>query len=307
MNAIIEQIKPLIENGQITQRELAQQAGISTASLSTYLKGSYAGNVSNITQALQNWLDTQAKKTTVFVEAPHFIEIPTAKKVFAALDMAKILPTMVTVYGASGVGKTKACQEYKKLNKNVWMITASPARATLSTILYELALELSINDAPRRKDRLSRMIAKKLSGTQGLVIIDESDHLPYDALEEIRIIQEEAEVGFALIGNDKVYTRIQGGVNQAHEYARLWSRIGNHCGLKASTKGDIKAIAQAWGLDINDKDLMTVLFDIGGKAGGLRALTQYLRLAGMTAKGQGTAITLDLILQAQQQMTGGAQ
>ena len=184
------------------------------------------------------------------------------------------------------------------------MITASPARATLSSILYELALELGINDAPRRKDRLSRLITKKLKGTQGLVIIDESDHLPYDALEEIRIIQEEAEVGFALIGNDKVYTRIQGGVNQAHEYARLWSRIGNNCGLKASTKGDIKAIAQAWGLDIADKDLMTVLYDIGGKAGGLRALTQYLRLAGMTAKGQGTVITLDLILTAQAQMKG---
>jgi len=42
----------------------------------------------------------------------------------------------------------------------------------------------------------------------------------------------------------------------------------------------------------------------GGKAGGLRALTQYLRLAGMTAKGQGTVITLDLILTAQAQMKG---
>lgn len=304
---VINKIKQLIEERSITQAEIARQVGITAGALSTFLKGTYAGNAENVENALENWLATQAKKTTVFVEAPHFIEIPTAKKVFAALDMAKILPTMVTVYGASGVGKTKACQEYKKLNKNVWMITASPARATLSTILYELALELGINDAPRRKDRLSRMITKKLTGTQGLVIIDESDHLPYDALEEIRIIQEEAEVGFALIGNDKVYTRIQGGVNQAHEYARLWSRIGNHCGIKASTKGDIKAIASAWSLDIKDKDLMTALYEIGGKAGGLRALTQYLRLAGMTAKGQGTMMTLDLILQAKQQMTGGVQ
>lgn len=304
---VINKIKQLLEEKGMTQAEIARQTGISAGALSAYLNGSYAGNQESIKHALERFLVAQEKKTAVFVEAPQFIEIPTAKKVFAALDMAKILPTMVTVYGASGVGKTKACQEYKKLNKNVWLITASPARATISAILYELALEIGINDAPRRKDRLSRMITKKLTGTQGLVIIDESDHLPYDALEELRIIQEEAEVGFALIGNDKVYTRIQGGVNQAHEYARLWSRIGNHCGLKASTKGDIKAIASAWGLDINDKDLMTVLFDIGGKAGGLRALTQYLRLAGMTAKGQGTAMTLDLILQAKQQMTGGAQ
>lgn len=144
-----------------------------------------------------------------------------------------------------------------------------------------------------------------MRGTDGLVIVDESDHLPYDALEELRIIQEEADVGFALIGNDKVYTRMQGGINQAHEYARLWSRLGKPSAFKGSTKGDIKAIAQAWGLDVDDKDLMTVLYEIGSKAGGLRALTQYLRLAGMTAKGQGTVITLDLIFTAQAQMTGG--
>lgn len=225
---LIEQIKPLLDSGAYFQRDIAAQSGISAGALSAYLKGTYTGNIDNIETALANWLATREKKAKVFVEAPHFIEIPTAKKVFSALDMAKILPTMVTVYGASGVGKTKACQEYAKSNQNVWMITASPARATLSSILFELALELGINDAPRRKDRLSRMITKKLKGTQGLVIIDESDHLPYDALEEIRIIQEETETGFALIGNDKVYTRIQGGVNQAHEYARLWSRIGNN-------------------------------------------------------------------------------
>lgn len=298
------QIKHILEHQTLSQRELAQQIGISAGALSSYLNGNYAGNIDKVENALKNWLATQDKKQNVFVEAPHFIETQTARKVFNALDMARILPTMVTVYGASGVGKTKASQEYKKLNQNVWIITASPARATLSTILYELALELGINDAPRRKDRLSRMITKKLKGTQGLVIIDESDHLPYDALEEMRIIQEEAEVGFALIGNDKVYTRLQGGVNQAHEYARLWSRIGNHCGIKACTKGDIKAIAQAWNLSTQDKELMTVLYDIGGKAGGLRALTQYLRLAGMTAKGQGSVITLDLILAAQAQMKG---
>ncbi|MCR1838628.1 AAA family ATPase [Pasteurella caecimuris] len=304
MLSIKEKLNLVIKEEKLLQSNVAKELGYTPAVLSAYLKGTYTGDNKAVEKAIENWLKTQEKKVRVFVEAPHFIEIPTAKKVFSALDMAKILPTMVTVYGASGVGKTKACQEYAKNNQNVWMITASPARATLSSILFELALALGINDAPRRKDRLSRMITKKIKGTQGLVIVDESDHLPYDALEELRIIQEEAEVGFALIGNDKVYTRIQGGINQAHEYARLWSRIGNNCGVKASTKGDIKAIAQAWGLDITDKDLMTVLYDIGGKAGGLRALTQYLRLAGMTAKGQGTVITLDLILTAQAQMKG---
>ena len=300
-----EQISLLIKQGKLTQAKLARETGVNSGALSAWMNDKYKGNVETLEMPIKNWLALSDRKAEVFVEAPNFIDIPTAHKVFSSLDMARILPTMVTIYGASGVGKTKACQAYQQQNTNVWMITASPARATLSSILYELALELGINDAPRRKDRLSRLIVKKLKGTQGLVIIDESDHLPYDALEEIRIIQEEVEVGFALIGNDKVYNRIQGGVNQAHEYARLWSRIGKHTPIKASTKGDIKAIAGAWGLDVSDKDLMTVLNSIGTKAGGLRALTQYLRLAAITAKAQGTAITLELILSAQKQMTEG--
>ncbi|UXN35475.1 AAA family ATPase [Avibacterium paragallinarum] len=302
---LIKQIKQIVESKKMTQRELAQQAGINAGALSAYLKGNYAGDNESIEKALRGWLATQEKKVREFVEPPSFIDIPTAQKVFKALDMAKICKIIAPIYGASGVGKTKAAQTYKTQNKNVWMVTASPARATLSAILYELALSLGINDAPRRKDRLSRLVTEKMRGTDGLVIVDESDHLPYDALEELRIIQEEADVGFALIGNDKVYTRMQGGINQAHEYARLWSRLGKPSAFKGSTKGDIKAIAQAWGLDVDDKDLMTVLYEIGSKAGGLRALTQYLRLAGMTAKGQGTVITLDLIFTAQAQMTGG--
>lgn len=301
---LIDRIKPLLEQEIFTQREIAQQAGISAGALSTYLKGVYKGNIENIENALANWLKTREKKEKVFVEAPNFIGIPTAQKVFTALDMARVCKIIVPIYGASGVGKTKACQEYTKNYKNVWMITTSPSRAGLNAFLYELALELGIKDAPRRKDTLSRLIGEKIKGTDGLVIVDESDHLTYDAIEEMRYLQEKADIGFALIGNDKVYTKMQGGINQAHEYARLWSRLGKPTAIKASTKGDIKAIAQAWGLDIADKDLMTVLYDIGGKAGGLRALTQYLRLAGMTAKGQGTVITLDLILQAQAQMKG---
>ena len=301
---LTNQLKQIIQAENLIQANVAKEIGVSASIFSSYLSGSYSGNVENVERKVRYWLAGREKREKVFVEAPHFIVTETAKKAFSAFDMAKILPTMVTVYGASGVGKTKAAQEYKKQNSNVFLITSSPSRATLSSILYELALELGVNDAPRRKDRLARLVTKKLIGTQGLVIVDESDHLPYDALEELRIIQEEAEIGLVLIGNDKVYTRIQGGVNQAHEYARLWSRVGKHFPFKRSQKGDIKAIAEAWGLDTAEKELMTLLYEIGSSAGGLRSLNQYLRIAGMMAKGQGTVVDLPLILAAQAQMKG---
>ncbi|EOX4860479.1 AAA family ATPase [Haemophilus influenzae] len=301
---LTQQIQQILERKNITQRELSQQIGMSAGALSAYLKGTYAGNIENIENALENWLKNQDKKIRSFIEAPEFIQTPTAERIFNALEMARFATTIVPIYGASGVGKTKACQEFKKQNQNVWMITISPSRASLNAFLYELALELGFKDAPRRKDRLSRMIVEKLTGTRGIVIVDESYHLTYDAIEELRYIQEKAEVGFALIGNDRVYTRMQGGINPAHEHARLWNRLGNRCAIKASEKEDIQSVAAAWQLDTKDKELMKALYDIGTKAGGLRALTQYLRLAGIAAKGQGVAINLDLILQAKMHMQG---
>lgn len=299
-----DKLKQHIESTGISQAQVARQLGVSPSALSSYLKGDYKGNSEVIDEAVKNWFVGLDYKKQVFVEAPIFIETATAKQIWTTLNFAKILGTFSIVYGASGVGKTKAAQEFKRNNSNVWLITASPARSTLSEVLYEMALELNINDAPRRKAKLSRLIVKKLNDTNGLMIIDEADHLPYDALEEIRIIQEETGVGIVLIGNDRVYNRLRGGANQQHEFARLWSRVAKKVSIQKSKKADVKAVATAWNLDISDTDLMTTLYAIGASSGGLRALTQYLRLAGMTAKVNNQLINLDLILQAKKDLDG---
>lgn len=299
-----QKIRSFIEERGISQAQLAREIGKSTSAFSAYLNGVYKGDNSAIERDLKSWLENFAKKQKQFVEAPQFIETATAKQIWNTLEFAKLLGSFSIVYGASGVGKTRSAQEYKRENANVWFITASPAKSSLSEILYEIALELNISDAPRRKAKLSRLINKKLSNTNGLMIIDEADHLPYDALEELRIIQEETQIGFVLIGNDKVYNRIRGGANQQHEFARLWSRVAKKTSIQKSKKADVKAIAEAWNLDFANKDLMTSLYEIGTSAGGLRALTQYLRLAGMTAKAQERLIDLNLILQAKKELDG---
>ncbi|MGR6980842.1 AAA family ATPase [Testudinibacter sp. P27/CKL/0425] len=298
------QIKKIISDEGLVQAQVAKEVGVSSSILSQFLNGVYKGDNKSVESAVSNWLKSRSEKVKVFVEAPLFIETATAKQIFTTLEFARLLGSFALVYGASGVGKTRSAQEYKANNTNVWLVTASPSRSSLAEILYEMALELNINDAPRRAGRLARLVSKKLERTGGLMIIDEADHLPYAALEEIRILQEETGIGFVLIGNDKVYNRLRGGINQAHEFARLWSRVSKKTSIQKCKKADVTAIAKAWGLDIDDKDLMAVLNEIGGAAGGLRALTQYLRLAGISAKGNNTVINLDLILAAKHEMEG---
>ena len=296
------QVKQLIEDKGFTQAQIAKECGFSGGALSSYFKGTYKGDNDKLETALQSWLDGQTKKTATFVSAPDFVDTPTASKIFADFDFVKMFGKMGVVYGASGVGKTQAARQYTKANNNVWMITARPSICTINEVLYEMALELGISDAPKRAGKLSRMLKIKLAGTRGLMIIDEADHLPLKVLEELRILQEDSEVGFMLIGNDKVYTQMQGGFNQRHEFARLWSRNAKRQSVQKNSKKDIDAVATAWGLELTDSKLMTALYSIGQGAGSLRALTNYLQLAGLQARARNEPITLALILSAQQQM-----
>lgn len=296
------QVKQLIADKGFTQAQIAKECGFSGGALSSYFKGTYKGDNEKLEVALQSWLDGQTKKTATFVSAPDFVDTPTAAKIFADFDFVKMFGKMGVVYGASGVGKTQAARQYTKANNNVWMITARPSICTINEVLYEMALELGISDAPKRAGKLSRMLKIKLAGTRGLMIIDEADHLPLKVLEELRILQEDSEVGFMLIGNDKVYTQMQGGFNQRHEFARLWSRNAKRQSVQKNSKKDIDAVAAAWGLELSDSKLMTALYSIGQGAGSLRALTNYLQLAGLQARARNEPITLALILSAQQQM-----
>lgn len=299
---LTDQVKQLIKDKGFTQTQIAKECGFSGGALSSYFKGTYKGDNEKLEVALQSWLDGQTKKTATFVSAPDFVDTPTAAKIFADFDFVKMFGKMGVVYGASGVGKTQAARQYTRANNNVWMITARPSICTINEVLYEMALELGISDAPKRAGKLSRMLKIKLAGTRGLMIIDEADHLPLKVLEELRILQEDSEVGFMLIGNDKVYTQMQGGFNQRHEFARLWSRNAKRQSVQKNSKKDIDAVAAAWGLELSDSKLMTALYSIGQGAGSLRALTNYLQLAGLQARARNEPITLALILSAQQQM-----
>ncbi len=303
MSDLITQVKQIIEEKGLTQTQVGKEIGYTGGALSSFFKGTYKGDNNKIETALKAWLNNQSKKTE-FVSAPDFIETPTAVKIFADFEFVKLFGKMGVVYGASGVGKTQSAREFVKNNSNVWLVTARPSICTINEILYEMALELGISDAPKRAGKLSRMLKTKLTGTKGLMIIDEADHLPLKVLEEIRILQEECNVGFMLIGNDKVYTQMQGGFNQQHQFARLWSRNAKKQSVQGNSKKDIETVAVAWGLDTTDSKLMQTLYSIGQEAGSLRTLTNYLQLASITAKARNEAITLPLILSARKQMQG---
>lgn len=287
-------IRALVESGKVTYSQIAREASPSAAAISGFMNGTYNGDNGKVERALSAWLANWHEKTQ-FPEPPRFIETPTVKQIWTAFKYAQLTECIGVICGNPGVGKSEAAREYRRQNNNVWMITITPSCASVLECLTELAYELSMNDAPRRKGPLSRALRRRLEGTQGLIIIDESDHLPAEALEELRLLQEATRVGLVLMGNHRVYSNMTGG-NRTVEFARLFSRIAKRIAINKTKKADVSAIADAW--HITGESERELLQRIAQKPGALRILNHSLRLAAMTAHGRGEQVNEGHIVDA---------
>ncbi|EIN5079542.1 AAA family ATPase [Escherichia coli] len=287
-------LRTLVENEETTFKQIALESGLSTGTISSFINDKYNGDNERVSQILQRWLE-KYHAVAELPEPPRFVETQTVKQIWTSMRFASLTESIAVVCGNPGVGKTEAAREYRRTNNNVWMITITPSCASVLECLTELAFELGMNDAPRRKGPLSRALRRRLEGTQGLVIIDEADHLGAEVLEELRLLQESTRIGLVLMGNHQVYSNMTGG-NRTVEFARLFSRIAKRTAINKTKKADVKAIADAW--QINGEKELELLQQIAQKPGALRILNHSLRLAAMTAHGKGERVNEDYLRQA---------
>uniref|UniRef100_A0A5Q0TN67 AAA family ATPase n=3 Tax=Vibrio algicola TaxID=2662262 RepID=A0A5Q0TN67_9VIBR len=279
---VLMRVRTLVDSKVVTSSQLAKEISVSPATLSQIINNKYQADPSKIVEKLEKWLRMRESRKATPSQNPGFVMTTTAQQITNDLTYAQVTESIVVIYGASGVGKSETLHEYQKQNNNVWMVTASPSRSSLTECLYEIAMELGMDQAPRRKGPLARVIRQRLKGTEGLIIIDEADHLDYPTLEELRILQEETGVGMVLVGNNKVYTQLTGG-RRNEDFARLFSRIAKKRGIHKTKQADVRAIAQAW--NVLGETENSLMFQISERPGGLRLLSKTLKLAAMYAKG----------------------
>lgn len=287
-------LRSFVDAGKVTFAQVARETGLSSGTISGYMNEKYNGDNARVEQVLAGWLDNQ-KSAAELPEPPRFVETPTVKQIWTNFRFARLTESIAVICGNPGVGKSAAAREYRRTNQNVWMITITPSCASVLECLTELACELGMNDAPRRKGPLSRALRRRLEGTQGLIIIDEADHLGAETLEELRLLQESTQVGLVLMGNHRVYSNMTGG-NRTVEFARLFSRIAKRTAINKTKKHDVTAIADAW--QIEGEKERELLQQIAQKPGALRVLNHSLRLAAMTAYGNGERVNEKYILDA---------
>lgn len=281
---LIDAIRDEMDNAGLSQAAVARETGISPSALNQRLKGSYRGDNAAVDAKLQRWLDSVRERRSAdaqMPQAPAWVATPSARRIRSALSYAQIAGDIAAIYGGAGVGKTSTAHEYQGQAPNVWIATMTPATAVVGAALERIALSLGLRPTGRAS-RIEADIIERLRGTQGLLIIDEAQHLAPRALEAIRSLQDATGVGVAILGNQVVYTQLTGG-NRSIGFAQLFSRIGKRVSLNRPTDGDVDVLADAWG--VTDKASIRLLREIARKPGALRAVTKSMRLASMFAAG----------------------
>lgn len=300
-----ELLQQLIDAGEITQSQVGREAGLSSSAISQWLKDKYGGDNGALEQKLQIWWESREIRTrtsNTLPSAPQYVPTPTSRKILAVFSYAQMAQDLAVVYGGAGTGKTSSAKQYQRSNPSVWLATMKPDTASVVTCLEEVADAVGLRNLPGMgAARMRREIVAKIRHSAGLLIVDEAQHLSVAALEELRSIHDEVEVGLVLQGNELIYSRLTGKTRAAN-FAQLFSRIGKRLRLNRPSNGDVDTLMAAFKL--TGRPEHELLSQIASKPGALRGVVKSLRLGAMLAAGGGTAIALSHIREAWRDLGG---
>lgn len=281
-----------------TQSEVARAIGVSAATLSGFLRNTYAGNVEEVAVRVLDYLQREGKRL-VAPQEPGFVETSIAADVMTVAEYTHMHSCLGLVYGEAGLGKTTALERYAKAHPDVVMITAGIDVSGPKAIIEELMEALGKREYGTLR-RGTAAIIDTLRDSRRLVIIDEAQHLSYRALEAIRKVHDQAKVGILLAGNREVYDRMLG--RRGALFAQFFSRVGIRRFLQGVPKDDIKLVFEQNGK--LSKECIDYLYEVSKGPGGLRFASRVYVLGSTIAYGAGKELDVDSLARAFAMLTG---
>ncbi|SEO97736.1 AAA family ATPase [Propionispora vibrioides] len=283
-------------SNEISQEQLAKQAGISGGALSSFRAGNYQGNNENVAKKLMPVLDAIKSRETaaLTVKEPEIIETAIMREMWFGLQYASDRNDVIVIYGAPGIGKTITLEKYVKNNPTALFVTASPNIRSGRDIMEEL-LEAMNKRAEGRNKALEKSIISSLKHSNRMIIIDEAHFLRLDGLETLRRIYDATKCPLVLVGNPKIMEAIT--EKNKTVTGQFFSRAVR---IALDTKvpmDDVKGIVLQNGVNLTDECLQE-LYKVANMIGALRIMTKLFLFAWTIANKKNQPISLEDILTA---------
>ncbi|PAF47863.1 hypothetical protein BKH46_02535 [Helicobacter sp. 12S02634-8] len=242
----VQKIRDLVEDflkkEGISQVSLGKAIGKRDGSaLSSFRKGEYKGKNLELAHDLElyikNYLAKKQNKPSKEEEYPKGV-FASKDKLMAELviDIAVDEKEMGIVYGSPGTGKSVIASAYAKTHPNAILIEAT-LHTTAKTLLGILSEKLRLQKSSNL-DESVRVIAKELFKRDAVLLIDEGEHLPIRALEDLRRLQDFSGVPIILFGTHILMKNLLG---KNGELAQLSSRIGSRYEMRGLDESECVA------------------------------------------------------------------
>lgn len=238
----ISEIKSFLQRNQISQSALARSLGVSAPMISQFLNGKYNGDDGSISQKINQYIDGFSEKSRQISKPP--------KKIFESRDkkMAEFVLSeavkegeFALLYGEAGCGKTLVVQEWVKTHPNTILIEAT-IHSSAGEILDELGEALNLS-MPKNLNKRLRIIAKTLKQSDRVIIVDEAEHLPLRALEDLRRIADFSRVPLILVGTEILMKNL---IGRNGELKQLYSRLSGKWKFKGLSKEETEEAFNPW-------------------------------------------------------------
>jgi len=240
-NQVRDELKQLIsQNENLNKSTIARSLGVSAASVSGFLNGTYKGDIDRMTEMVYGYLiRIKERRQFLSVNIP-FIETSIAKKFFEVARICHLDNEIGVLVGQAGIGKTFACKEYSRRNMDAILIEADPSYSP-KVLFDEIASRLN-RDSKGNLHDLFETIIETLKSSDRLIIVDEAENLPYKALEFMRRLHDRAGIGVLLVGMPRLVENLRG---KSADFKQLYSRVGIFADMPGIIDSDVEALVNS--------------------------------------------------------------
>ncbi len=254
MASLKEKFESYLKVSGFSQEGVAKAMGISGSILSSWRKGRYNGDnerVEGLVSAYLARVEHLAERSKGVKRDFDFVETSVYERVVNGAELAEVRQGIRVVMGDSGVGKTTALEHLKGLNESMILFRAYPG-IRKNRVLAKLCKEAGLG-CRGSFDDLFEELTERLEGTNRLIAIDEVEHLPIEAVDAVRRLNDFTGCPVILVGLPVFYQTLK---KYQQDYAYVFNRVSipvavgrnsvEDAGAMVATMLDCDVSAEVW-------------------------------------------------------------
>ena len=232
------EFKEFLSREGLKQAHVARSLGVSTSQISQWLSGKYHGDVHTLGANLRSFMENYSQKMSNSSSRPTKSEsLSNYTAAMFVADEAIVNQEMAVLYGMPGTGKTIVARDFATAHPEAILIEVVPG-VRVDSLLKLIASRLGISGV-RGGDELIWAIAREFERREGVLLIDEAEHLTTKGLEVLRRIHDFSRVPVILVGTFGLIKNLKGS---SGELLQLYSRIQGRWEFKEPTSDDFTTL-----------------------------------------------------------------